>query len=192
MDLDEGYEDGGGKSDSDGGYSGRACQLGPGYDSDSNVDMDHVSAVNGSRCFLFFSAFCSCSLSMSCSIYHFLLIDRGEFVLTFAQLFQGFAKVSQKDGMRMPKVCLDIFHALQRISRLVNKNHGAFKPFMARLRDAGFIVNSEDIKEAIFVDVACHVDRINDMKRPDMSRDVSDLVMDRLQHAHFNFASKFR
>ena len=192
MDLDEGEEDGGGKSDSDGGYSGRACQLGPGYDSDSNVDMDHVSAVNGSRCFLFFSAFCSCSLSMSCSIYHFVLIDRAEFVLTFAQLFQGVAEVSQRDGMRMPKVRLDIFHALQRISRLVKKNHGAFKPFMARLRDACFIVNSEDIKEASFVDITRDVDQINDMKRLDMSRDGSDLVMDRLQHAHFNFAFKCR
>ena len=45
MDLDEGEEDGGGKNDSDGGYSGRACQLGPGYDSDSNVDMDHVLSL---------------------------------------------------------------------------------------------------------------------------------------------------
>ncbi|CAN0113688.1 unnamed protein product [Laminaria digitata] len=63
----------------------------------------------------------------------------------------------------MAKVRLNVFHALQRISRLVKKNHGAFNPFgapyrdqnndnfgpfMARLRDAFFIVNSEDIKEA--------------------------------------------
>ena len=54
MDSDEGEEDGGGTNDSDGGYSGRACQLGAGFDSDSNVDMDHVIAVNSSRCFLFF------------------------------------------------------------------------------------------------------------------------------------------
>ena len=100
--------------------------------------------------------------------------------------------MSQRDGMRMPKVRLDIFHALQPLSRLVKKNHGAFKPFMARLRDVCFIVNSEDIREASFVDVACDVDQINDVKRLDMSRDVSDLEMDRLQHAHFNFAFKCR
>ena len=100
--------------------------------------------------------------------------------------------MSQRDGMRMPKVRLDIFHALQPLSRLVKKNHGAFKPFMARLRDVCFIVNSEDIREASFVDVACDVDQINDVKRLDMSRDVSDLEMDRLQHAHFNFASTCR
>ena len=40
--------------DSGGGYSGRACQPGAGYDSNSDVDMDHVRAVNGSRCFFFF------------------------------------------------------------------------------------------------------------------------------------------
>ncbi|CAN0563852.1 unnamed protein product, partial [Laminaria digitata] len=52
------------------------------------------------------------------------------------------AQLSQGDGVRMPqRVRLDIFHALQRISRLVKKNHGAFKPFMARLRDAFFILN---------------------------------------------------
>lgn len=46
------------------------------------------------------------------------------------------------------KVRLDIFHALQRISKLCINKHGAFKPFMARLRDACFIVNLDDIKEA--------------------------------------------
>ncbi|CAN0585127.1 unnamed protein product, partial [Laminaria digitata] len=45
-------------------------------------------------------------------------------------------------------VRLDLFHGLQRISRLVKKSHGAFKPFMARLRDACFIVNRDDIAEA--------------------------------------------
>ena len=74
----------------------------------------------------------------------------------------------------------------------MKKNQGAFKPFMARLRDACFIVNLDDVKEASFVDVTCNVNQINDMKRLDMSRDGSDLVMDCLQHAHFNFASKCR
>ncbi|CAN0310195.1 unnamed protein product, partial [Laminaria digitata] len=101
VDLDEGEEDGDDWYDCGGGSSSRGCRLGAGHDSDSNVDMDDVSA---------------------------------------------------RDGMRMPKVRLDVFHALQRISRLVKKNHGAFKPFMARLRDAFFIVNSEDIKEASFVE----------------------------------------
>ena len=49
-------------------------------------------------------------------------------------------------------VRLDIFHALQRISKLCKSKHGAFKPFMARLRDACFIVNLDDIKEASVVD----------------------------------------
>ena len=64
----------------------------------------------------------------------------------------------------MLKVRLDIFHALQRISRLVKKSHGAFKPFMARLRDACFIVNLEDIEEASAFDVTCVVVRISNME----------------------------
>ena len=67
--------------------------------------------------------------------------------------------------MRMPKVRLDVFHALRRISRLVEKNRGAFKPFMARLRDAFFIVNSEDVKETSFVEVICAFGRISEMRR---------------------------
>lgn len=57
----------------------------------------------------------------------------------------------------MLKVRLDIFHALQRISRLVKKSHGAFRPFMARLRDACFVVNRDDILEASVVGVVCSV-----------------------------------
>ncbi|CAB1117108.1 unnamed protein product [Ectocarpus sp. CCAP 1310/34] len=52
------------------------------------------------------------------------------------------------NGESALKVRLDIFHALQRVSKLCKKSHGAFKPFMARLRDACFIVNLDDIKEA--------------------------------------------
>ena len=47
-------------------------------------------------------------------------------------------------------VRLDIFNGLQRISISVKQSHGAFGPFMARLRDACFIVNREDIEEASF------------------------------------------
>lgn len=46
---------------------------------------------------------------------------------------------------------LDIFHALDRISKLLTKTHGAFKPSMAPLREACFIVNLDDIKEASVV-----------------------------------------
>ena len=65
----------------------------------------------------------------------------------------------------MLKVRLDTFHALPRISRLVKKSHGAFKPSMAWLRDAYYIVNPEDNKEARGFDVVCVVVRISDMER---------------------------
>ena len=86
----------------------------------------------------------------SCFVYHFVLIRHAQFVLVVAQLSQEVAQLSLRDGVRMPKVRLDVFHALQRILRLV-KNHGEFNPFMARLRDAFFILNSDDIKEASYV-----------------------------------------
>lgn len=55
---------------------------------------------------------------------------------------------------------LNIFHAMQRISKLCKKHDGAFKPFMARLRDVCFIVNLDDIKEASAVGIF-FVGRIN-------------------------------
>lgn len=72
------------------------------------------------------------------------------------------------NGQSALKVRLDIFHALQRISRLCKKSHGAFKPFMARLRDACFIVNLDDIKEASAVGVVV-VGRVNILTRIQMS-----------------------
>ena len=69
------------------------------------------------------------------------------------------------DGPNMLKGRLDTFHALPRISRPVKKIHGAFKPSMAWLRDACYIVNLEDIEEAIGFDVTCVVVRISDMER---------------------------
>ncbi|CAB1103500.1 unnamed protein product [Ectocarpus sp. CCAP 1310/34] len=45
-------------------------------------------------------------------------------------------------------VRLDPFHTLNRISRMTKKSHGAFKPFMARLRDACFLVNRDDVYQA--------------------------------------------
>ena len=62
----------------------------------------------------------------------------------------------------MLKVHLDVFHALLRTLRLLKKSHGAFRPFMTRLRDAYFIVNLDDIKEAS-VDVICAVGRVRDI-----------------------------
>ena len=40
---------------------------------------------------------------------------------------------------------LDPFHAMQRLSKLVLKSHGAYGAYMARLRDALFMVHSEDL-----------------------------------------------
>ena len=68
----------------------------------------------------------------------------------------------------MLKIRLDIFHALPRISRPVKNSRGAFKPFMARLRDACFIVNLEDIKEASDFDATCVVARIRNMENLEM------------------------
>lgn len=45
-------------------------------------------------------------------------------------------------------VRLDLFHALNRLSRTARKTHGAFRPFMARLRDACFLVNRDDVLQA--------------------------------------------
>lgn len=41
---------------------------------------------------------------------------------------------------------LDIFHALNRIARVLKKSHGAFCTFMAKLRDAFFLVCLEDME----------------------------------------------
>ena len=112
------------------------------------MDLDQVSAVIVAGVFFV----CSCnllySLSMSCLVHHFVLIRHCKCLLVVAQLSQEVAQLSHRDGVRMPKVRLDVFHARQRISRLVKKNHGAFNPFMARLRDSFIILYSDDIKEA--------------------------------------------
>ena len=69
----------------------------------------------------------------------------------------------------MIKGRLDTFHALPRVSRLVKKNPAAFKPSMPWLRDACYIVNLEDIKEASGFDITCVVVRISDMEKLQMS-----------------------
>lgn len=45
-------------------------------------------------------------------------------------------------------VRLHLFHALDHISRVINTKHSAFWPFMARLEDACFLANKEDIEQA--------------------------------------------
>ena len=91
-------------------------------------------------------------------VYDIFLFECSQFMLVVTQLHQG-------GGPNMLKGRLDTFHALPRISRLVKKSHGAFKPSMAWLRDSCYIVNLEDIKEAIGFDVTCVVVRISDMGR---------------------------
>ena len=45
-------------------------------------------------------------------------------------------------------VRLDAFHAMQRLSKLVLKSHGACSAYLARLRDAFFMVNADDLAAA--------------------------------------------
>ncbi|CAN0004911.1 unnamed protein product, partial [Scytosiphon promiscuus] len=42
-------------------------------------------------------------------------------------------------------VKLDAFHAMQRLSKLILKSHGACRAYLARLRDAFFKVNADDL-----------------------------------------------
>lgn len=58
--------------------------------------------------------------------------------------------LKQEESPNMFGVRLDLFNALNRISRKIRKKHGAFKPFMARLRDACFLINRNDIREASY------------------------------------------
>ncbi|CBJ33586.1 conserved unknown protein [Ectocarpus siliculosus] len=55
------------------------------------------------------------------------------------------AVASQEEAGDMFFVRLDLFHALNRLSRTIKKGHGAFRPIMARLRDACFLVNRDDV-----------------------------------------------
>ena len=50
------------------------------------------------------------------------------------------------DGERV-YVRLDVFHAMYRLSRTMLQTHGAFRAFMARLRDALFLVSEEDVED---------------------------------------------
>lgn len=49
------------------------------------------------------------------------------------------------DGSHGPHIKLDILHAEQRITRKLRKTHGAWLPFVARLRDAILVVVPEDL-----------------------------------------------
>jgi hypothetical protein len=43
-------------------------------------------------------------------------------------------------------ICLDIFHAMQRITKTLSKSHGAFRAYIAALRDSFFLVSNKDMK----------------------------------------------
>ena len=73
-----------------------------------------------------------------------------------------FPQLPLESTRRMLKVCLSVFHTLLSISSLLKKSPGAFRAFMARLRDACLIVNL-DIKEASVVDFICAVGRVRDI-----------------------------
>ena len=62
----------------------------------------------------------------------------------------------------MLKVRLDIFHALQRISRLLKKSRGAFQAILGSIKRRVFHVNLPDIKEASVVDVTPTDSRVSD------------------------------
>lgn len=49
---------------------------------------------------------------------------------------------------------LDPFHAMQRLSKLILKSHGACRAYLARLRDAFFMVHMEDLAA---VEAALHL-----------------------------------
>ena len=150
---DEGKEDGGDGCDFNVGHD-RACDLEAGDEIGGIVDQDDVSAVEVANV-SFVSEICSASM---CALYTiFFCSDCSEFMIV-TQLYQ-------RGGPHMLKVRLDTFHALPRISRLVKKSHGAFKPSMAWLRNACYIVYLEAIKEASGFDVTCIVVRISDMER---------------------------
>lgn len=112
----------------------RACQQGAVGDIDEDMDEDDVSALWG---------------------YFLRVVNEGcllqaahpPLVCWLNHLF------SQETKRHVLKVRLDIFHALQRISRLVKKSHGAHRTFMSRLRDACFVVNKDDIREVRVVGV---------------------------------------
>ncbi|CAM9149525.1 unnamed protein product [Sphacelaria rigidula] len=119
-------EDSDGHDDGDLGLRRRACHTGAVDDSDGDINMDQdANAAKVVTCRRQSSVYRHC---------------RSSTLVVFLQFSQ--------ERRRMLRVRLGIFHALQRLSRLLKKSHGAFRPFMARLRDACFIVNLADIKEA--------------------------------------------
>ena len=64
---------------------------------------------------------------------------------------------------------LDPFHAMQRLSKLILKSHGACRAYMARLRDAFFMVHLEDLAavEAALRSLGKTPAEIEEMKRTD-------------------------
>lgn len=64
---------------------------------------------------------------------------------------------------------LDPFHAMQRLSKLILKSHGACRAYMARLRDAFFMVHSEDLAavEAALLSLGMTPPEIEEKKKTD-------------------------
>ncbi|CAM9376638.1 unnamed protein product [Sphacelaria rigidula] len=125
-DLGEDGEDSDGHDDGDLGLRRCACHTRAVNDSNGDINIGQdANAAKVVTCRRQSSVCCHCRYST---------------LVVFIQL--------SEERRRMLKVRLDIFHALQRLSRLLKKSHGAFRPFMARLRDACFIVNLADNKEA--------------------------------------------
>jgi hypothetical protein len=52
----------------------------------------------------------------------------------------------QRSDPSFVTICLDIFHAMQRITKTLSKSHGAFKPYISALRDSFFLVSNKDME----------------------------------------------
>lgn len=136
----------------DRGGSSHRCQDADGSvaGEDDDVDMEHASIVTSANIFL-------TPRADPCRRYVLPVQTRGHYTRPCRSLCHCCALhlcssyLGQEPSRSVIAVRLDLFHGLQRISRLVKKTHGAFRPFMARLRDACFIVNQEDIAEASYV-----------------------------------------
>ncbi|CAN0373205.1 unnamed protein product [Pylaiella littoralis] len=66
-------------------------------------------------------------------------------------------------------VKLDAFHAMQRLSKLILKSHGACGAYLARLRDAFFTINAEDLAavEAALLQAGMSQDEVDIKKTKD-------------------------
>jgi hypothetical protein len=54
------------------------------------------------------------------------------------------------------RVALDLFHAMRRVIKRLSKKHGAYRPFIARLRDAFTLHRPADVNAAVTAYAAKH------------------------------------